>query len=98
MKLDLNQLEAHLLKNCASIYLIYSSEFYLVQEACDLIKQKCSEDDECEKSFYKVDGNTPWQDLSTSFACGSLFSTRKVVHFYLGDGQISQTISKKFKL
>ena len=75
MKLDLQQLPAHLNHSPQSIYLVCGDETLLVDEACDQIRNSAKTNGYDDRQVYQIDAQFDWQQLMV--ATGTLYYFHK---------------------
>jgi DNA polymerase-3 subunit delta len=94
MRLKAEQLQSHLEKTTAPIYIISGDEPLLIQECCDAIRKHCSNNGFNEKEILDVDTNFDWQQLLASANALSLFSEKKLIELRLPSGKPGSDGSK----
>lgn len=88
MRLYPEKLAGHLQQQLLPVYLISGDETLLVQECCDLIRQKARAQGCNEREIIDADGASfNWQDILHSAASMSLFADRKLVELRLPSGK-----------
>jgi DNA polymerase-3 subunit delta len=88
MRLYPEKLAGHLQQNLLPVYLVSGDETLLVQECCDLIRQKAREQGCNEREIIDADvAGFNWQDILHSAASMSLFADRKLVELRLSSGK-----------
>ncbi|MBV1915901.1 MAG: DNA polymerase III subunit delta [Pseudomonadales bacterium] len=87
MKLDLQQLPAHLQKSLQPIYLICGDETLLVDEACDQIRDTAKQNGYDDRQIHQVDAQFDWQQLMVATGTLSLFSQKRTVELRLAPKQ-----------
>jgi DNA polymerase-3 subunit delta len=88
MRLYPEKLAGHLQKQFLPVYLVSGDEQLLVQECCDLIRQKAREQGCNEREI--IEGGATgfkWQDILHSASSMSLFADRKLVELRLPSGK-----------
>ena len=88
MRLYPEKLAAHLQQQFLPVYLVSGDDPLLVQECCDLIRQKAREQGCSEREI--IDGGISsfkWQDILHSATSMSLFAERKLVELRLPSGK-----------
>ena len=82
------KLAGHLQQNLLPVYIVSGDETLLVQECCDLIRQKAREQGCNEREIIEADvAGFNWQDILHSAASMSLFADRKLVELRLSSGK-----------
>jgi len=98
MKLAYHQLEQHLAKNIAPIYLVSGDEFLLVQEAIDLIRGAARKAGFTERLAITPEPGSDWGKLlyaeSHSF---SLFATKRIIELQLAGAKPNNEANKILK-
>tara|TARA_R110002073_G_scaffold169890_7_gene326818 strand:+ start:2681 stop:3694 length:1014 start_codon:yes stop_codon:yes gene_type:complete len=88
MRLYPEKLASHLQQNLLPVYLVSGDETLLVQECCDLIRQRAREQGCNEREIIDADvAGFNWQDILHSAASMSLFADRKLVELRLASGK-----------
>tara|TARA_B110000503_G_scaffold37745_2_gene61717 strand:+ start:16657 stop:17670 length:1014 start_codon:yes stop_codon:yes gene_type:complete len=88
MRLYPEKLAGHLQQNLLPVYIVSGDETLLVQECCDLIRQKAREQGCNEREIIEADvAGFNWQDILHSAASMSLFADRKLVELRLSSGK-----------
>ena len=88
MRLYPEKLAGHLQQNLLPVYIVSGDETLLVQECCDLIRQKAREQGSNEREIIEADvAGFNWQDILHSAASMSLFADRKLVELRLSSGK-----------
>ncbi|MBV1888849.1 MAG: DNA polymerase III subunit delta [Proteobacteria bacterium] len=87
MKLDFQQLPAHLQKPLQPIYLVAGDETLLVDEACDLIRNAAKQNGYDDRQIHQVDAQFDWQQLLVATGTLSLFSQKRTVELRLAPKQ-----------
>ena len=87
MQLRAEQLEAHLSKTLASVYLIHGDEPLLVLEASDAIRQAARKRGCDEREVFVSGRGFDWRDLLNSGSNLSLFGGRKIVELRIPSGK-----------
>jgi len=88
MRLYPEKLAAHLQQQLLPVYLVSGDEPLLLQECCDLIRQKAREQGCSDREV--IDGGVSsfnWQDILHSATSMSLFAERKLVELRLPSGK-----------
>lgn len=95
MKLPLPQLESHLSKKLASIYIISGEEPLLIQETLDLLRKAATQSGFDERIRVNSESNTEWSQLLFSHTQSlSLFSTKRIIELDLTDIKLNAASSK----
>lgn len=87
MQLRADQLEAHLRKGPAPIYLISGDEPLLAQETLDAIRTAARTAGFAEREIYTADAGFDWDGFYQSTRCGSLFAPRRLIDLRLPSGK-----------
>jgi DNA polymerase III subunit delta len=95
MKLPYQQLETHLKKNLAAIYLLSGDEHLLLQEALDLIRLKAKQEGYSERVTLNIDPGADWGKLLYSESHSlSLFATKRLIELHLAGSKPNAANSK----
>ncbi len=95
MKLNYPQLESHLAKQLAPIYLVASDELLLTQEAVDLIRHAARKREYIEREVITVDSSAEWsKSLYASANNFSLLATRRIVELNMTASKPNAAASK----
>lgn len=86
MRLSSNQLNAHLAKGLAPLYVVAGEEPLLVQEALDAIRARARKDGYSEREILDVEKGFDWQRLMDACASLSLFASRRIIEIRLPSG------------
>lgn len=86
MRLNLNQLPAHLEKPLAPIYIVAGLEPLLVQESLDQLRAAARRQGYEERQVLDADRYFDWQRLLEACASMSLFASRRIVELNLPSG------------
>jgi DNA polymerase III subunit delta len=81
------QLDAHLARALAPLYVIHGDEPLLAMEAADAIRSKARAAGHVEREVYTVDRGFDWSRLAASAASLSLFASGKVVELRIPSGK-----------
>ncbi len=81
------QLDAHLARALAPLYVIHGDEPLLAMEAADAIRSKARAAGHAEREVHTVDRGFDWSRLAASAASLSLFASGKVVELRLPSGK-----------
>jgi DNA polymerase-3 subunit delta len=88
MRVYPEQLAAHLKQHLLPVYLVSGDEPLLIQECCDLIRQKARAGGCTERKVVEAGGHDfNWQDLLHNAASMSLFAERKLLELRLPSGK-----------
>lgn len=85
MKLNPPQLEGHLKKSLAPIYIIGGEELVLKNEALQLIRRAAKQHDYTERSRFSAASDFDWEDLQTVLQATSLMACKKIVELDFRD-------------
>src|ERR1041384_4025032 len=86
MRLYPNQLQAHLARGLAPIYVVGGEEPLLIEESLDAIRAAARKQGCSEREVLEVDAGFDWQRLIDSFASLSLFATRRIIELRMPRG------------
>jgi DNA polymerase-3 subunit delta len=81
------QLDAHLARALAPLYVIHGDEPLLAMEAADAIRSKARAAGHAEREVHTVDRGFDWSRLAASAASMSLFASGKVVELRIPSGK-----------
>jgi DNA polymerase-3 subunit delta len=87
MRLRADQLDKHLEKQIASIYLISGDETLLVQECADSVRSHCRKQGFTERQVYHIDNSFDWQTFINEISALSLFADRKLIELRMPTGK-----------
>lgn len=87
MKVRLEQLNDHLRKTLAPLYVVYGDEPLLVQEACDVIRGAARGQGYDERLVMEADAGFDWESLRHASDNLSLFTQRRLVELRLYNGK-----------
>ena len=88
MRLYSEKLAHHLQQQLLPVYLISGDEPLLLQECCDLVRQKAREDGCNEREIIEASVSSfNWQDILHSASNMSLFASRKLIEVRLPSGK-----------
>ena len=87
MQLRAEQLEAHLRKGLAPLYVIHGDEPLLALEAADAIRAKARAEGYSERDVHLVERGYDWSRLAASAASLSLFATRRIIELRVPSGK-----------
>ena len=88
MRLRAEQLEAHLSKSLAAVYLIHGDEPLLALEAADAVRAAARKRGHTEREVLFVEKGFDWSALAHAGASQSLFGERKIVELRLATGKL----------
>ena len=88
MKIYANQVESHINKNLASVYLIAGDEVLLQQEAADQLRTKARAQGFTERELYFSERGFDWGQLLSHAGNLSLFAAQKIVELRLPTGKV----------
>lgn len=94
MQLRYEQLHTHLNKSLAPIYLISSSEPFLIEEGRQAIHSAAHKQGYTEKQSWQVETGFAWQQLLTSAHSLSLFSNKELIEIRCTSNQLNETAAK----
>lgn len=83
MKIQLQQLMPSLMKNIAPLYLVSGDDFFLVQEACDTIRQYAATAGFDEREIFYIESGFNWEFFLSSATNSSLFGNRVLIELHL---------------
>ena len=87
MQLRAEQLETHLAKSLANVYVIHGDEPLLALEAADAIRAAARKQGCDEREVLGVERGFDWSDLTQAGASQSLFGGRKIVELRIPSGK-----------
>jgi DNA polymerase-3 subunit delta len=87
LRLRAEQVEGHLSRNLAPVYLVHGDEALLVLEAADAVRAAARRRGHSEREVLAVEKGFDWSAFTQSAASGSLFGERKVVELRLASGK-----------
>src|SRR5690606_28738832 len=82
-----DQLDKHLEKPLAPVYLISGDETLLVEECADSIRAACRKQGFSERQVYHVDNSFDWQIFVNEISALSLFADRKLLELRMPTGK-----------
>jgi DNA polymerase-3 subunit delta len=82
-----DQLDAHLARGLASLYVVHGDEPLLSMEAADAIRAKARAEGYAEREVHLVERGYDWSRLAQSAAALSLFSSRKLIELRVPSGK-----------
>jgi DNA polymerase-3 subunit delta len=98
MKLAVNQLEQHLTKKLAPIYLVSGDELLLVQDAIELIRHAARKADFMERVSLVVESGSDWaKELHAEAHSLSLFATKRIIELHLAGSKPTVAATKILK-
>jgi len=87
VRLRAEQVESHLLKNFAPVYLVHGDEALLVLEAADAVRAAARKRGHTEREVLFVERGFDWSAFTQSTASQSLFGDRKIVELRFASGK-----------
>lgn len=87
MRLNLEQLAAHLQRGLAPLYLIHGDEPLQAMEAADAIRTQARKEGHDEREVFTVESGFNWQGLLESSNSLSLFAARRIVEIRMPTGK-----------
>ena len=87
MRIDTEQIAAHVGRGLAPLYTIYGEETLLALEAADLIRAKAREAGYSERDVLTVESAFDWSQLAMSGNSLSLFATRRLIDLRIPSGK-----------
>ena len=87
MRLRAEQVDSHLSKNFAPVYLVHGDEALLVLEAADAVRAAARKRGHSEREVLFVERGFDWGAFTQSAASQSLFGDRKIVELRLASGK-----------
>jgi hypothetical protein len=87
VRLRAEQVDSHLSKNFAPVYLVHGDEALLVLEAADAVRAAARKRGHSEREVLFVDKGFDWGAFTQSAASQSLFGDRKIVELRLASGK-----------
>lgn len=97
MKLRFEQLETHLARVLAPVYMVYGDEPLLVQEAADIIRKAARMKGYQERECWMVEPGFSWDQFLESSNSFSLFAKQRLIELRLGDTKPGETGSRVFQ-
>jgi DNA polymerase-3 subunit delta len=82
-----DQLEAHLARSLAPLYVVHGDEPLLAMEAADAIRAKARAEGHSEREVHLVERGYDWGRLAASAASLSLFASRKLIELRIPSGK-----------
>jgi len=86
MRLRADQLAGHLQQALLPVYLIFGDEQMLVEEACDLVRQKVRLQGADDRQVWHVEGRFNWSEIQWQEQTMSLFSSQRLLEIRLPSG------------
>jgi DNA polymerase-3 subunit delta len=87
LQLRPEQLDAHLARTVAPLYVVHGDEPLLAMEAADAIRAKLRAEGYSEREVHTVERNFDWHRLAASAASLSLFANRKLIELRIPSGK-----------
>jgi DNA polymerase-3 subunit delta len=87
VRIDTEQIAAHVVRGLAPLYTIYGEETLLALEAADLIRAKAREAGYSERDVLTVESAFDWSQLAMSGNSLSLFATRRLIDLRIPSGK-----------
>jgi DNA polymerase-3 subunit delta len=87
VRIDTDQLAAHLSRGLSPLYTLYGEETLLALEAADLIRARAREAGYSERHTLTVESGFDWSQLAMSGNSLSLFATRRVIDLRIPSGK-----------
>jgi DNA polymerase-3 subunit delta len=87
MRLNVDQLTAHLQCGLTPLYLIYGDEPLLALEVADAIRAQARQAGYAEREVFTVEAGFSWQSLLASGNSLSLFATRRIIEIRIPSGK-----------
>jgi DNA polymerase-3 subunit delta len=82
-----DQLEAHLVRGLAPLYVVHGDEPLLAMEAADAIRARARAEGYAEREVHLVERGYDWSSLAAAAAAMSLFSSRKMIELRIPSGK-----------
>ena len=82
-----DQLEAHLARALAPLYVVHGDEPLLAMEAADALRAKARRDGYTEREVHLVERNYDWDRLAAAAAALSLFASRRLIELRIPSGK-----------
>ncbi len=86
MRVNADQLSAHLKQSLLPVYLVYGDEQMLVEETSDLIRQQARSQGANERQVWHVDGRFDWSQIQWQEHALSLFASHRLIELRLPTG------------
>ena len=93
-KLRTDQLNTHLTKALAPVYLISGDETLIVQESSDAIRQEAKKNGFSERELFHAEAQFDWSQLLSAGNSLSLFSEKKILELRIANGKPGDKGSK----
>lgn len=87
MRINPDQLAAHLQRGLAPLYLIFGDEPLLALEAADAIRAQARQAGYAEREVFTAEGGFSWQNLLASGDSLSLFADRRIIEIRIPSGK-----------
>ena len=87
MRLNADQLGAHLQRGLAPLYLVFGDEPLQAMEAADAIRARARQDGYAEREVFTVEAGFSWQALLASGNSLSLFAARRIIEIRMPAGK-----------
>lgn len=97
MRLNQNQLAAHLRRPLAPVYVIAGDEPLLIQESLDAIRAAARSQGYSERQTMDVERGFDWSELTQASASLSLFASRRLIELNLPTGSPGEEGGKALK-
>jgi len=94
MQIRYEQLNGHLQKNLAPIYLLTGDEPLLMEEGCSAIRLAAKKQGFTEREVWQVETGFSWQGLLDAANSFSLFSNKQVLELRCTQTQLTETATK----
>lgn len=88
MKASVSQLNTHLRKTLAPVYLVSGDEPLLVQEACDAIRKAARDREYFDRQVFHADTNLDWNLVRDEVSALSLFASKRRIEIHLPKGKL----------
>ncbi len=98
MRIKAEQLPAQLARNLTALYVVHGDEPLLVQETCDLVRQRARESGCSQRDLFVVEGRFDWSGLLDASRNLSLFAERKLVELRIPSGKPGTEGAKALQL
>ncbi len=94
MQIYANQLENHLRRGLAPVYVVHGEEWLLVEECCAAIRAAAQAAGFLQQEVLTVESGFDWNRLTVSIRSPSLFAVRRVLELRLPTGRPGETGAK----
>jgi len=94
MQLRYEQLNSHVQKALAPVYLISGAEPFLIEEGRQIIHTAASKQGYTEKQLWQVESGFSWQQLLTAANSLSLFSNKELIEIRCTNNQLNDAATK----